>query len=58
MVVYSISDASSFEYAQKLLNSDIKKEEMGSDVLKILVANKIDQSDDIKISREVGEKLA
>ncbi len=44
IVVYSIIDSSSFEFAQKFITTDLNKENLWPDVLKILIVNKMDLS--------------
>lgn len=59
IIVYSIIDSSSFDYAQKLLTTDLPKDYLsGNDIVRVLIANKSDLGMDAKVSRELGEKLA
>jgi hypothetical protein len=44
IVVYSIIDSISFEFAHKFITTDFNKKNLGSDMLKILISNKMELS--------------
>lgn len=51
IVVYSIVDSSSFDFAQQLLSTGLNKDHFGNDVVKFLIANKSDLGLEAKVGK-------